>query len=218
MRSTVPCYLAVALFLMSMDALAAPLCVNSSHPAIPPAYRCGADAGAARERTPTLRAADRARLEAGARQFAQSLREHSDRARSGSRWSEARDRARAQRQAAARQKAAEEKAAQGQQELADGGTTPVPAPVIGAVRLSWVIPTSRENGKPLQMSDLAGYELYYVSEDEQTSGVVEISRPDQAEYVLANLIPGAYYFAISAIDSNGLKSRLSPMVETSVGS
>lgn len=85
------------------------------------------------------------------------------------------------------------------------------------VSLTWQIPSRRENGAALRMSDLAGYELYYVSQDESRSGVVAIDSPDQSSHVLELSEPGTYYFAIAAIDRRGAKSKLSKMVQAEVG-
>jgi hypothetical protein len=65
---------------------------------------------------------------------------------------------------------------------------------------------------------LSGYEIYYVLE---TSGAADttiaISGGSAVTYKITNLAAGTYDFAISAIDSNGLKSALSGVVVVKVG-
>lgn len=77
---------------------------------------------------------------------------------------------------------------------------------------------SRENGAPLRLADLSGYELYYVSDDEKVSGVIKISKADQVSYAVSNLKAGTYHFAIAAIDAKGVKSQLSKVVSAQVKS
>jgi hypothetical protein len=91
-------------------------------------------------------------------------------------------------------------------------------PAAFSVNLSWIIPSTRENGQPLQLSELAGYELYYTTDADAAAGTtVKVNGGSSASYVIANLPAGSYYFAISAIDTSGLKSPLSAMVTATVG-
>lgn len=100
-----------------------------------------------------------------------------------------------------------------------GGTTTTPAqPVTYTAKLSWVIPSTRENGAALALSDLSGYEIYYTTSDPAVTGTVAINGGSTAAYALANLSAGTYYFAISAIDASGIKSALSTVVTVKFGS
>lgn len=97
-----------------------------------------------------------------------------------------------------------------------------PAPTKPAptkpLKLSWKIPVARENGAPLRLADLSGYELYYISDDEKVSGVIRIGAPDQVTYAVSNLKAGTYHFAIAAVDARGVKSKLSKVVSAQVRS
>lgn len=79
------------------------------------------------------------------------------------------------------------------------------------VSTSWKIPTTREDGSPLMLSDLRGYEIYYYkSGTPQGQGtVISINDPSATTYTTSTLSPGTYYFAISSIDTNGTYSALS---------
>jgi hypothetical protein len=83
-------------------------------------------------------------------------------------------------------------------------------PLYG-VTLSWSAPVTRTNGKPLVASDLALYEIYWTREIDTRSG--KLSKPRASEstqfYVFT---PDTYHFAISAVDTSGLKSPLSKVV------
>lgn len=96
--------------------------------------------------------------------------------------------------------------------------TTTPTPTTFSAKLSWTIPSTRQNGQPLQLSELSGYELYYTTDSSSSNGtVVTVSGGSKASYEISNLKAGTYYFAISAIDASGLKSPLSSMVSAKVG-
>lgn len=94
---------------------------------------------------------------------------------------------------------------------------PTSTPVTYNAQLSWTAPTIREDGTPLALSELAGYEIYYTSDDPAVAGTITIAGGSEASYVLPNLAAGNYYFTISAIDSNGLKSAMSALVSAHFG-
>lgn len=94
------------------------------------------------------------------------------------------------------------------------------APKTYNVKLTWNIPTKRQNGQPLALSELKGYEVYYAA-DSNTSTVndtvVRINGGSINNSVISKLPAGTYYFSISAIDTAGIKSPLSTMVAAKVG-
>jgi fibronectin type 3 domain-containing protein len=94
---------------------------------------------------------------------------------------------------------------------------PVEAPLPSVASLAWDIPTVRENGEPLAVSELAGYEIYYTTETE-SSGVIAIDNPATTEYLLQGLAEGTYYFSIAAIDNGGVQSQLSNLISVIVAS
>jgi hypothetical protein len=74
----------------------------------------------------------------------------------------------------------------------------------GSVTLSWLPPTQRTDGSPL--GDLAGYRISYG----RMSGIydyeIDLSNPGIVTYVVENLVPGDWYFVLTAYDSSGLES------------
>jgi len=84
-----------------------------------------------------------------------------------------------------------------------------------SARLSWEIPSTRADGSALSASALSGYEIYYTTD--KTSGTYVVSGGTTSVYTAAELPAGTYHFAMSAIDSNGLKSALSSMVTVTFG-
>jgi hypothetical protein len=77
----------------------------------------------------------------------------------------------------------------------------------GTATLSWEAPTQRTDGTAL--TDLAGYTIHYG----RMSGVydyqIDVNTPGVATYVVENLVPGDWYFSLSAYDSAGLESDFS---------
>lgn len=77
----------------------------------------------------------------------------------------------------------------------------------GSVTLSWVAPTERADGTPL--TELAGYRIHYGRMSETYDYEIDVSNPGLLTYVVENLVPGDWYFAVSAYDSEGLESDYS---------
>ena len=83
--------------------------------------------------------------------------------------------------------------------------------------ISWAIPTRRTNGTPLRISDLKGYEVYWTRTSDDARGVIKVDSNTQTSTYFDVYTPSTYYFAMSAIDSRGLKSPLSSMVQAKLG-
>jgi hypothetical protein len=103
------------------------------------------------------------------------------------------------------------------------GTTPsssaaAPSPAatapVTAVTLSWAAPTENTDGTPLL--NLQGYKVLYGTAPEIYTSTINIANPGLTTYVVDNLAPGTYYFAIEAYNSSGLASSLSAQVSATV--
>jgi Fibronectin type III domain len=81
--------------------------------------------------------------------------------------------------------------------------------------LSWEAPTTNTNGTAL--TDLAGYRIYYGSSAKELSQSVTINSVGMQTYVLDDLAPGTWYFAVMAVTSAGTESALSNVVEKTIG-
>ena len=86
---------------------------------------------------------------------------------------------------------------------------PVPS---GQAQLSWSIPTTRANGTPLTPNELAGYEIYVLSESSGESMVLTVHDPLVSSYTVSGMSPGIYHFSMSAQDTTGKLSALSTVV------
>jgi hypothetical protein len=84
----------------------------------------------------------------------------------------------------------------------------------GNVTLSWQPPTENADGSPLV--DLKGYKVHYGAASKSYSDTVQVANPGLTTYVMQNLTAGKYYFAVTAYNSAGQESSLSPEISTQV--
>jgi len=81
--------------------------------------------------------------------------------------------------------------------------------------VSWEAPAYNTNGTAL--TDLAGYRIYYGSSPKDLTHTVHIATVGLQTYVIENLEPGTWYFAVMAVASNGGESALSNIVSKTIG-
>ncbi|HVF18511.1 MAG TPA: putative Ig domain-containing protein, partial [Steroidobacteraceae bacterium] len=86
----------------------------------------------------------------------------------------------------------------------------VNASSIGGATLSWTPPTQNIDGTAL--SDLAGYRIYYGTSATALTQMVQVSGVGVSTYVVENLSPSTYYFAVRAYTASGAESTNSNMV------
>jgi hypothetical protein len=89
-----------------------------------------------------------------------------------------------------------------------------PRTAATAVTVSWLAPTDNINGTVL--TDLKGYKIHYGGAPRNYSGTIQVSNPGLTTYVVENLSPGRYYFAVTAYNSLGEDSDYSPEISTIV--
>jgi Putative Ig domain len=82
------------------------------------------------------------------------------------------------------------------------------------VTLSWQAPTMNADGTALV--DLQGYKVHYGSASKSYSDTIQVANAGVLTYVVENLTAGKYYFAVTAYNSAGQESSLSPEVATQV--
>ncbi len=79
--------------------------------------------------------------------------------------------------------------------------------VLGSVTVSWTPPTQYDDGSAL--NDLAGYQIHYGTMPGDYTSVEEVNVGGISSYVIDNLAPGTYYFALRVVNSTGVTSVLS---------
>lgn len=84
----------------------------------------------------------------------------------------------------------------------------------GSATLSWTPPTQNTDGSAL--TNLAGYRIHYGTNSSSLSQTVKISNPGVASYVVENLSPATWYFAVKAYNSSGVESSLSNLASKTI--
>jgi hypothetical protein len=83
----------------------------------------------------------------------------------------------------------------------------VAAVATGSATLSWTPPTTNTNGSPL--TNLSGYRVHWGTTAGAYPNRVTLNNPGLTSYVVGNLVPGTYYFAVTALNSAGAESPFS---------
>jgi hypothetical protein len=81
---------------------------------------------------------------------------------------------------------------------------------IGSASVSWTPPTQNTDGTSL--TNLAGYRIQYGPSASMLTQSVQIANPGLTTYVIDNLAPGTYYFAVRAYATSGAESANSNVV------
>jgi hypothetical protein len=84
----------------------------------------------------------------------------------------------------------------------------------GAIGVSWLPPTQREDGSAL--TDLAGYKLYWGTAVDNYPNSLKISNIGVVNHVIEQLAPGTYYVVATALDAKGGESGYSNPVSKTI--
>jgi hypothetical protein len=91
---------------------------------------------------------------------------------------------------------------------------PLPTPATGAATLSWTAPTENIDGSPL--TDLAGYRIRYGTKADELTQEITINSAGVTTYMVTDLTPATYYFAITAVSVAGAESSLSAVASKTI--
>lgn len=91
-----------------------------------------------------------------------------------------------------------------------------PSSSIGSARLTWNIPTRRENGESLPINEIASYEIYMTAESTGASRTIRVSDPSKTQFTLVPLSADTYHFSMATVDADGTYSGLSQVVSKTV--
>ena len=86
----------------------------------------------------------------------------------------------------------------------------------GSATLNWSPVTQTTDGG--ELSDLAGYRVFYGTAPGAMTTVVTLSDPNQITYVVANLSAGTWYFSVAAYTSSGLQGEMSNIASKTINS
>jgi hypothetical protein len=84
----------------------------------------------------------------------------------------------------------------------------------GTATLSWQAPTTTTNGGAL--TNLAGYRVYYGLSAANLNQTIQITTVGLQTYVIDDLAPGTWYFAIRAVTTAGVESAMSDVVSLTI--
>ena len=90
----------------------------------------------------------------------------------------------------------------------------VVATSTGSAMLSWTPPTQNTNGTPL--TNLSGYRLYWGTSQSNLTNSVTLTNPGLSSYVVDQLTPATWYFALTAVNSAGSESAYSNVASKQV--
>ncbi len=85
---------------------------------------------------------------------------------------------------------------------------------MGTATVTWTPPTTNSDGTAL--TNLAGYHIYYGTSSGALTSVITVSNPGTASYVVSNLSPGTYYFAVKSYTSAGVESSSSNVASKTI--
>ena len=75
-------------------------------------------------------------------------------------------------------------------------------------------PTTNVDGSAL--TDLAGYDIYYGTDQNNLTQVIRISDPTTLSYKISNLSSGTYYFGVASYTTAGIEGILSALVSKTI--
>ena len=84
----------------------------------------------------------------------------------------------------------------------------------GSATLTWAPPTQNTDGSPL--TNLAGYRIYWGMSQGAYPNSVTVNSPGLASYVVDQLTPATWYFAVTAINAAGTESGYSNVASKAV--
>ena len=82
-------------------------------------------------------------------------------------------------------------------------------PATGSASLSWVAPTSKADGSPLSLSEIAGYRIYHGTTSSNLMLLHDLSDGSATNYTVNALEPATHYFAVTTYDYYGNESGYS---------
>lgn len=86
----------------------------------------------------------------------------------------------------------------------------------GAIRLTWDIPTSREDGTRLDLTEISGYFIAFGTSVSGLNQNVFVSGATNISHELIGLEPGTYFFQIATVDSDGFQGAFSAVIKQSI--
>lgn len=98
---------------------------------------------------------------------------------------------------------------------------PDPDPVpptqdFSQITVSWVAPTTREDGSSLPANELAGFDVYVIAENSGNDEIVSVGQPNVTQIIYQPKQADIYHFSVTAYDTSGVSSQMSTAVSVIV--
>ena len=93
-----------------------------------------------------------------------------------------------------------------------GGGSTDPNPNSATKILNWTAPSTRQDGMFLPLSGIAGYRVYYGTDETDMQQIVDIEDMTVTSYTHEAPDTDNYYFGVTAYDFHGLESEMSNLV------
>lgn len=81
------------------------------------------------------------------------------------------------------------------------------------INLSWTAPSERENNEPISLSEIAGYKVYFGTQQRNYSSSVDINDGSADGHTFSGFSAGTYYFALTTYDTAGRESQYSTEIK-----
>ena len=86
---------------------------------------------------------------------------------------------------------------------------------LGSATLSWMPPTQNADGSTL--TDLSGYRIYYGRSADALDQLITLTNPGLTSYVIENLSPATWFFAMTSVNSQSVESSRSATASKTIG-
>ncbi len=90
------------------------------------------------------------------------------------------------------------------------------AQTVASIRLSWDIPTEREDGSALELYEIDGYVIAYGTSSGNLTETISLIGGGETEATIADLLAGTYYFAIATVDSDSVQGAFSSEIQQQI--
>jgi len=78
------------------------------------------------------------------------------------------------------------------------------------------VPTQREDGSALSLTDIQKYNIYYGTSALDLSSLVSVVDSSQKTYTFSDLVADTYYFNISTVTNDGIEGAKSATINLNV--
>ena len=93
---------------------------------------------------------------------------------------------------------------------------PEPGPAVGEATLSWTAPGTRVDGSSISLSEIDYYEIRYGQASSNLSQSWPPVSGEKTSATITDLAAGTWYFTVTVVDRDGLKSAPSDIVSATV--